>query len=465
MEKKTEGLSITVEDIGPCKKRLAIETPKEKIEGEFEKRFKQLRATANVPGFRKGKVPRGVIERQFGGQIEEEVKGSLIRDAYEEAVDQYKLEPIGSPEFGEIEFDPKKSLKFSITLEVRPTFEARDYKGMKLKRRSAAVTPEEVEAALKNISISKMQLVTEEKGDVQGGDQVICDYKVLVDGKVIHEDEEVALWPSGGMVADIPAPELLVALKGAKSGEKREAQVNLGTKFRLPEYRGKEATLEIAVREIKRPRAPEMNDELAKQFGAPSLDELRKNVHERLEIDKKRWVEEDLQTQVYQKLVDMADFELPADLVDAQTGERLYRYKMELLQKGMPMEEVEKEGEKLENTSHEIAIRDLKLSLVTDNIADKEKIYVTEQEVEKKIQEMAVVYQTTPPKMRHELEKHGSLATLRHQMKDSKVMDLIKKEAEIVDEQTEEKREVEDKKGTEGKQETEDRLKGVLNES
>src|SRR3970040_885078 len=85
--------------------------------------------------------------------------------------------------------------------------------------------------------------------------------------------------------------------------------------------------------------SPEINDELAKQFGAPSLDELRKNVQKRLEIDKKRWVEEDLRAQVYQKLVNMAGFELPKDLVEEQTGERLYRYKMEMLQRGIPMEE------------------------------------------------------------------------------------------------------------------------------
>lgn len=454
MEKETEGLSVTVEDVDTCKKRLAIEVPKDKIESALEKRFQEVRSMANVPGFRKGKVPKAVLERQFGEQIEEEVKRSLIWDAYQEAVNRNQLEPLGSPELGDIKFDPKDSLKFTVTLEVKPAFEAKDYKGIKLLRRSAAVTPEEIESALKNISLSKMHLVTEENGEVQGGDQVICDYKVLVDGEVVHQDEEVVVWVSGGMLADIPAPELLVALKGAKPGEKREAKANLGAKFRLAEHRNKEASLEVIVREIKRPRAPEINDELAKQFGASSLDELRENVQKRLEIDKKRWVEEDLQAQMYQRLVNMADFELPKDLVEAQTDERLYRYKMEMLQRGVPMEELEKEAEKMKNTSHEMVVRDLKLSLVMDSIADKEKIYVTEQEVEKKIQEMAAIYQTTPAKMRRELEKHGSLSSLRYQMKESKVMGLIRKEAEIEDEKTEEKQEeVKGKESIEEKQE------------
>jgi trigger factor len=300
-----------------------------------------------------------------------------------------------------------------------------------------------------------MQLVTEENGEVHGGDQVICDYTVKVDNKEVHQDEEIAVWVSGGMVADISTPELLVALKGAKAGEKREAAVNLGTKFRLAEYRGKEATLEVIIREIKRPKAPEINDELAKQFGVSSLEELRKNVQKSLEKDKGRWVEQDIQAQIQQKLVDMADFELPADLVAVQADEKVYRYKMEQLQRGVPMEHLDEEAEKLKQASQDSVKRDIKLSLVTDDIAEKEKIYVTEQEVEKKIQEIAAAYQMTPAKMRRELEKHESLPGIRQQMKEAKVLDFIQKEAQIENEKKKETQKTESKKGKKKKQETE----------
>lgn len=445
MKKENEGLSVTVEDVGPCKKRLAIEVPKEKIRDEFERRFQGLRTTASIPGFRRGKAPRSVIERQFGKQVEEEVKGALIWDTYQEAIGRHKLEPIGSPELGEVEFDPDRALKFDVTLEIKPTFELKEYKGLRLKKRSAAVTEEEVESALRNISLSRMQLVTEEDGEVEGGDQAICDYKVFVDGELVYQDEEVPVWVSRRLVADIPVPELLVALKGARCGETREAKTNLGSKFRLPDYRNKEATLEITVREIKRPRAPEIDDALAKQFGASSLEELKDNVRKRLEVDKKRWVEDDLRAQVYQKLVDMADFDLPEDLIAAQTDERLYRYKMELLQRGIPIEEIDKEAERLKSESHEAVVRDLKLSFVLEGIADRERIFVTEQEVERRIQEMAIVYQMAPTKMRRELEKRGSISALRHQIRESKVMDFLLKEAAIETENAKEEQKASDK--------------------
>ncbi len=455
MEKRNEGLIIDVEDVGPCKKRLRIEVPKEGVQEEFARHLKELRNTAKIPGFRKGKIPRDVLERHYGPQLEEEVKKSLISDSYHKALDRQNLEPLGSPELGEVMFEHEGPLKFDVTLEVKPTFEAMDYKGMKLLRRSGEVTPEEVESALSNISLNRMQLVTEENGEVQGGDQVICDYKVKVDNKEVHQDEEIAVWVSGGMVADIPAPELLVALKGAKVGEKREAAVNLGTKFRLAEYRGKEATIEVIIREIKRPKAPEINDELAKQFGVSSLEELRKNVQKSLGKDKGKWVEQDIRAQICQKLVDMADFELPADLVEVQADEKVYRYKMEQLQRGVPMEHLEEEAEKLKQASQDSVKRDIKLSLVMDDIAEKEKIYVTEQEVEKKIQEIAAAYQMTSTKMRRELEKHESLPGIRQQMKEAKVLDFIQKEAQIENEKKKETQKTESKKGKKEKQETE----------
>ncbi|MCP4364694.1 MAG: hypothetical protein GY800_05280, partial [Planctomycetes bacterium] len=159
--------------------------------------------------------------------------------------------------------------------------------------------------------------------------------------------------------------------------------------------------------------------------------------------------------QICQKLVDMADFELPTDLVEVQADEKVYRYKMEQLQRGVPMEHLEEEAEKLKHASQDSVKRDIKLSLVTDDIAEKEKIYVTEQEVEKKIQEIAAAYQMTPIKMRRELEKHESLPGIRQQMKETKVLDFIQKEAQIENEKKEETQEAESKKGKKEKQEAE----------
>ena len=152
-------------------------------------------------------------------------------------------------------------------------------------------------------------------------------------------------------------------------------------------------------------------------------------------MDKKRWVEQDLQGQVYQKLLEMANFELPKDWIEHQTTRRLYRYQLELLHRGMPWEEIEKETQRLKGASEESVIRDLKLSLMLEYIADKERLYVTEQEAEQKINELAVIYNTTPPRMRRQLEKQGTLSGLRYQLRETKVVELLLKEAKIEEEE------------------------------
>lgn len=435
MEKVAPNFNAIVEEIGPCKKRLKVEVPRENVEEELKKRLEELKGSLALPGFRKGKAPKGLIERQFSKQVQEDVRNSLLSNFYQQAIEQNKLEPIGEPEFADIDFDPSKPLNFQVTFEVKPSFELEDYKGLQLKRKSGEVTPEELQSALSRVGLSRMQLVSVEGGEVLAQDQVLCDYRVEVEGKTVSQEEEVALWVSGQRVGAFPVPDLTKLLVGARAGETREVKVNLGSKFQVAEYRNKEGTLRLSIKEIKRPTVPELNDALAKQMNFPDLEKLKEAVQRQLEVEKKRWVEQDLQNQVFAKLLEMAKFDLPKDWIQRQTAERLYRYQLELLQKGVPLEDIEKEGGKLKDASEGSVISDLKISLLLGYIADKEKIYATENDLEIKINELARSYGTTAAKIRRHLEKQGAPSALRHQIREDKVLKLLLKEANITGEE------------------------------
>lgn len=443
MEKIAQGFSVTVEEIGPCKKRLKVEVPRENVEEELKRRFEELKGTLELPGFRKGKTPKKLIERQFSKQVQEDVRNSLISNFYQQAIEQQNLEPIGEPEITDIEFDPSKPLNFQVTFEVKPSFELDGYKGLQLIKRSSEVTPEELQSALTRVSLNKMRLVPVEGGEVLAQDQVLCDYQVDVEGNAIHHEEEVAVWVSGKRVGTIPVPDLAKVVMGARAGETKEVKVNLGGNFPVKQYRNREATLRLSINEIKRPKVPEINDDLAKQMDFPNLEKLKEAILRQLEVEKKQWVERDLEKQVFVKLLEMAQFDLPKDWIQHQTLERLYRYQLELLQKGVPLEEIEKETGKLKDVSEEDVVRDLKLSLILKYIADKEKIYATENEVELRINELARAYGTTAPKIRRHLEKQGGISALRHQMREAKVISMLLKEAKIIEEKPEEKPEKE----------------------
>jgi trigger factor len=422
-------MKVEIKEIGPCKRLLKVEIPKEKIDDEWQEQLNELCRMADLPGFRKGKAPRRLIEKKFGERLMEDVKQKLVSKTYEEAVEKNKLSPVGEPEISDINMELGKPLSFEVTMEVLPTFEIGEYKGMQLKRKSASITDKDIKAALKTISRQKTQLTIVKDGKVEDDDYIICDCKVKAGTKIIFKDEDLDVMVSGSTVADISVPDLKSNLLGTKSGGKCSIDVTLEDNFSVEQYRNKPAKLEITVKEIKRPVNHEIDDEMAKQMGYDSLAELSEFVSKKLEADKKRMVDNDMREQVYKNLLEMANFDLPKDVIESQTNKRLRSYQIELLNKGTPLEEIEKDIGNLKNASEESVIRDFRLSLILERIAEKEKLFVTEAEINQRINTLANIYGIEPSKMRSQLEKIGSIPNLRYQMKESKTIDFLIKEA------------------------------------
>lgn len=424
-------MNIEIEEVGSCKKLLKIEIPKEKIEDEWQKQLNEVSRMANLPGFRKGKAPKKLLEKKFSDKIIEEVKRAVVSESYQQALEGNKLSPIGNPNVGDINLELGKPLKFEVTLEVLPTFELGEYKGMQLKKKPVSVTDEDIDKALNAISRQKAQLAVVDKGKVEDGDYIICDCEVGIKGEIIWNDEELEVMVSGSSVANINVPDLKTNLVGAKSGDKLTMDVELGDNFSVEQHRNKPARMEISIKEIKRPVSPDINDGLAKQVGYDTLGELREFLSKRLEVEKKNQVEGEMHEQIYSKLIEMADFDLPGDMIAHQSSERLQRYQMELMNKGTPLEEMEKNIDDLKNASEESVVKDFKMSLVIDRIAEKEKIFVTENDVNQRINGLAGMYGIEPAAMKKQLEKINGMPNLRHQLKEHKTLNFLVKEATI----------------------------------
>ena len=424
-------MNIEIEEVGPCKKLLKIEIPKEAIEGEWQKQLRDVSRMAKVPGFRKGKAPRKLLEKNYGDKIMDDVKRAVVSDSYQQAIEKNKLSPVGDPDISDIDLELGKPLKFEITLEVLPTFELGDYKGMQLKSKPVSVTDDDIDKALETISKQKAQLTVVKTGKVKAEDFIICDCEVGVNGEVVWSDQEMEVMVSGSQVADINIPELKGSLVGTKSGDKVSVDVELGDNFSVEQHRNKPAKMEISIKEIKRPKNPKIDDELAKQVGYDSLGELKEFMSQRLEMEKKRMAEGEMQEQISSKLLEMADFEMPEGMVKHHTNERLHKYQLDLVNKGTPQEEIEKHTEDMKSASEESVVRDFKMSLVLEHIAEKERIFVTEDDVNRRISEMAGMYGMDAAGMKKQLEKMNSMSNLRHQLREAKTLNLLMKEANI----------------------------------
>ena len=424
-------MNIEIEEVGPCKKLLKFEIPKETIDDEWQKQLKEVSKMAKVPGFRKGKAPRKLLEKNYGDKIMDDVKRAVVSGSYQQAIEENKLSPIGDPDIGNFDLELGKPLKFEITLEVLPTFELGDYKGMKLQRKPVSVTDEDIDKALETISKQKAQLAIVKTGKVKVEDFIICDCEVGINDEVVWSDQELEVMVSGSHVADINVPELKDRLVGAKSGDKVSVDVELGDSFSVEQHRNKSAKMEISIKEIKRPKSPKIDDELAKQVGYDTLGELKEFMSKRLEMEKKRMAEGEMQEQISSKLIEMADFEMPEDMIKHHTNERLHKYQLDLVNKGTPQEEIEKHTEDMKSASEEAVVRDFKMSLVLEHIAEKERIFVTEDDVNRRISEMAGMYGLDAAGMKKQLEKMNSMSNLRHQLRESKTLNLLMKEANI----------------------------------
>ncbi|MBI5309340.1 MAG: trigger factor, partial [Planctomycetes bacterium] len=428
-------MNVTIEDAGPCKKVLKFEIPKETIESEFEKKTLEVCGTVELPGFRKGFAPRKLVEKRFGTQIKDEVKQSIVNDSYQKALEEHKISPVGDPKFGDVKMESGQPLNFDVTLEVWPLFDVDNYKSLNLIRKPAAVTDEDVGSALQRLSLQKAQMTVVKDGAVKEGNQVICDYKVEVENACVLDDEDVeVIVENDAVVAHTTISDLVVRMVGVKSGDVCTIDAQLSNNFPKAEYRGKPAKLKLTIKEIKQLTPPPINEDFAKMIGFDSLEDLKKNVRKQVEVDKKNWSEEILKNQLLDTLLEQVKFELPQDLVNYHTEQRVYKHQMDLYKRGVPLEELQKQNETIKNASADSVMRELKASLILDKVAEKEKIFVTENEVEQRIIEIARAYNTDTARVRKQLERQGSLSYLRNEMRESKVISLLLKEAKIADE-------------------------------
>lgn len=425
-------METKVEEIGPCKKKVTIDVTLEEIKSELEEEFKKIQDNAVLPGFRKGKAPKILLEKRFRSQLEEEVKQNVISNSYQKAIEENKLTPLGVPEFGDIDFDFDKPLNFDITLEVKPEFEIKDYKGLEVKKKSVKVTDKMINDELKHISLQRASLSEVKNGTVKPGDIVICNTTVEVDNKVIHQDEEVEVNTNGTTVGTFTIDDLKDSLTGTKNSEEVSVNIKLDNNFEQEEYRDKDATLKLLVNEIKRAKPPKIDEEFAKQLDFDSLEELKDKIEVTIESQLKAEADRDINDQLIEKLFKMASFEVPEGIVNSMANERLEKYKASMIQKGEPLDKVEEATEKAKSESEEAVIKEFKMSLILEHVADKERIYVTDAEVEKRIAAYARNYNITPEKMYKYLEKIENLRSMRHQMRDEKALDFLNKEAKVI---------------------------------
>lgn len=423
---------VDMEELGPCKRKLAVAVPAEKVLEEIEKSYRELGGNLAFPGFRKGHVPRAILEKRFGAQIQDEVKESLMASSFEEALSQKSLSPLGEPKFDKIEFEREKPFSFEVTLDVRPQFELGTYKGIQVQEPSTEPSQEDVEATIQRVLQSRAELVTAEDGVAREGDYLIADVGLFVGEEKIRLEEEVSVPVGVDQIFGVKDAGIKDLLIGAKVDTPSELEVQLDDSFPAGEHRGKKARITVAPKEVKRARLPELDAALADELGFKSVadfkDDVTGKLRARKELEKNSHVERD----ILDKIVAGLDLPLPDDVLKSEAENVEARQRWRLRQIGIGEKEIDESIEESRSKSLEEIARNLREIFVLDKIADAEKTYVTEDEVDRHLTAIAPEYGKPMATLKEELRDAGRLSVIRAEMRHVKVRAFLRENAEIL---------------------------------
>jgi trigger factor len=434
-EKTTAKNTVTITDSGACKKKVSIEVPEETVKNALEGQYKELKADAQIPGFRKGRAPIRLLEKRFGNEVVDQVKLKLLAQASEEALKENKLNTLGDPniDYEKIELPESGPLKFEFEVEVRPEFELPNLEGIEIHKPKLEVTDAQIDAEIETLRRRNGIWVPQENGTVEKGDQVIADVETKLEGDEApqrKDNTEIFVRPHG-FAGDMPIEKLDEVLHGAKQGDRKSTTVEIAKTYYDEKLRGKKADISITVKDIKRMIPAEMNEEFIKKFGVENEQQLRDRLRELLSDRAETQARDEMKEQVFKHLLDNTQFDLPVDVVADQSQRVLHREFYNMMMRGVQREQIEEHLDELKSGSEERAREQLKTFFIMDKIADKLDISVSEEEINGYIARMAAQRNRRPEKMREEMVRDGSLAQFTMQVREDKVVSKLLETAKI----------------------------------
>lgn len=417
---------------------VGVSVDTDEIEEALAGAYKRVVNKANLPGFRKGHIPRPILEKHFGKEVlYEDALDIMVSKAYLNALAEFKLEPIAQPQLdAEEALDPSKSFNFKIKLEVLPEVTLGEYKGLEIEKKEVNIDDAQVEERLQLLRERHAEVVLSDKKVLENGDFAVIDFEGFVDGKPFAGGAAQAYSLEIGSGSFIPGFE--EQLVGMEVGTEKEIAVTFPKDYQNEELAGKDATFKVTLKEIKVKEYPELDDEFAKSIGKfENLNELKEDLKTRMIAAAEKDAESEFAQAAIDKAVENAKVEIPETLIRQETEDLLNRFEHNLAYQGLNLEQYlnyfKKTKEEIEAEFRPEAVKRVKTDLVLSNIAKAEKIEATEAELDEKINELATRYQQkNVAKFKKELQSKGRLEDIRQAIILEKTADYIKENTKPV---------------------------------
>ncbi|HHU92148.1 MAG TPA: trigger factor [Halanaerobiaceae bacterium] len=422
-------MEVAKEVLEGNKVKLKVEIEKERVNDALDKAYKKVVKDVSLPGFRKGRVPRHILEARYGKEVlHSDAFDFLVPQAYMEAVKAAEIEPIDQPEIEDFYIAENEPATFTAIVQVKPEVELGQYTDLGIEKDQVNLSDDEIEEVLKRQQEQHAYLETVDRDTVEEGDFAIIDFTGFLDGEEFPggSAEEYTLEIGSGYF--IPGFE--DQLVGQKVGEEVEVKVTFPEDYQAENLAGKDAVFKVNIKELKVKKVPELNDDFAREAGEfESLDELKEDIKEKLLKQKEDQVQREYEEKILEKISDNATVDVPEVLVNNELDMMLQNMNYSLSQQGVNIEQyfafmgIDPEDWRKDNW--EMAEKRAKINLVLEAIAKKEGIEVSDEEIDKRIEEMTEGSEQKPEQFKAFLMASGQLDGLVHSMLIGKVYDFL----------------------------------------
>ena len=396
-------MSVQVEKLEKNMAKLTIEVSSEEFENAIAKAYKKNKNKISMPGFRKGKAPRAMIEKMYGkGIFYEDAANSIIPDAYADAAKESELEIVAQPEIDVTQIESGKPFIFTATVALKPEVTLGEYKGIEVEKKEVEVTDEEVEAEINKVRESNARMLDIDDRATQDGDTVLIDFDGYVDGKQFEggkADDYSLVLGSHSFIDNFE--EQLV---GKNIGDDVEVNVTFPENYQAEELQGKSAVFKVKIKEIKVKELPELDDDFAQDVSNfDTIAEYKEDLKKKLTENKEEALKREREEAVIGKIIENAQMDIPEQMVDAQTRQMTQEFAQRLSSQGLSIDQyMQFTGLTPQKMIEELkpqALKRIQSRLVLEAVVAAENIETTEEELDKEIENMASMYQMEVDKL------------------------------------------------------------------
>lgn len=397
-------MSLQVEKLEKNMAKLTIEVPADDLEKALQNAYKKQKNKINIPGFRKGKVPRQMIEKMYGPEIfYDDAVNELMPKAYADAYEECELDIVSRPEVDVVQIEKGKPFIFTAEVAVKPEVTLGEYKGLEIEKVSTEVTAEEIDKRLREEAEKNARTVTVEDRAVQDGDEVIMDFEGFVDGETFEGGKGENYPLTIGSGSFIPGFE--EQLIGAEAEKETEVKVTFPEDYHAEELQGKDAVFKCTVHEIKAKELPEIDDEFAAEVSEfDTLDEYKAELEAELKKQKEAEGKRKQEDEAVEKAVENASYEIPEAMITTNVSQMKEDFARRIQSQGLTMEQyymfTGATEEKMEEEMRPQAVKRIETRLVLEAVAKAENIEISDERLDEEIQKMADSYKMEADKLK-----------------------------------------------------------------